>query len=216
MSNSLNEIDALVKRATRGAGLSWGMAEEAGKAVRWLASHQFSGATALANLLDEIDGREMRELAPASLEGSWAAPKGMLCPLASGAALNDCASKLVEGAAIEMTNVCQPMLMAPFAAWAALQIGAVVEVAWQDMCLQSDGYSLWVGDPKGQVGATSADALSCRRVTGRSEYLKPPAHRRQVDATTWARLNVYAQRTYAPATEASRMLGAGAGVSDND
>jgi hypothetical protein len=29
-------------------------------------------------------------------------------------------------------------------------------------------------------------------------------------------LEAFAQRTYAPATEASRMLGAGAGLSDND
>ena len=31
MSHSLNEIEAMAKRAGRGAGLSWGLAEEAAK-----------------------------------------------------------------------------------------------------------------------------------------------------------------------------------------
>ena len=34
MSFSLNEIEAMGRRAARGAGLHWGIAEEAGKAVR--------------------------------------------------------------------------------------------------------------------------------------------------------------------------------------
>ena len=33
---------------------------------------------------------------------------------------------------------------------------------------------------------------------------------------TWQTLNLYAARTYAPATEESRLKGAGAGLSDND
>ena len=37
-----------------------------------------------------------------------------------------------------------------------------------------------------------------------------------VDATSWSRLAVFAQRTFAPATEASRLSGAGAGLSDNN
>ena len=38
MSYSLNEYEALALRAARGAGLSWGLAEEAGKAVKILSS----------------------------------------------------------------------------------------------------------------------------------------------------------------------------------
>ena len=36
MNLSLNEVEATAKKATRGAGYPWGLAEEAGKAVRWL------------------------------------------------------------------------------------------------------------------------------------------------------------------------------------
>jgi len=47
--------------------------------------------------------------------------------------------------------------------------------------------------------------------------LPPPAHdRAEVRADALARLERLARRTYAPATERSRMAGAGAGLTDND
>ena len=42
MYMSLNEIDVSVKRAARGVGMSWGLAEEAGKAARWLAARRLT------------------------------------------------------------------------------------------------------------------------------------------------------------------------------
>ncbi len=43
-----------------------------------------------------------------------------------------------------------------------------------------------------------------------------PVARVDVDDALWTRLNTMAQRTYVPATEASRLAGAGAGLTDND
>ncbi|MFV0473400.1 MAG: DUF3726 domain-containing protein, partial [Pikeienuella sp.] len=36
---SLNEVETLTLKAARGAGLSWGEAEDAALATRWLARH---------------------------------------------------------------------------------------------------------------------------------------------------------------------------------
>ena len=36
MNVSMNEVESMAKTAARGAGYSWGLAEEAGKATRWL------------------------------------------------------------------------------------------------------------------------------------------------------------------------------------
>lgn len=41
---SLSELRSLVTKATRGAGLSWGLAEEAGWAAEWLARHRMPAA----------------------------------------------------------------------------------------------------------------------------------------------------------------------------
>ena len=44
MSHSLGEVEALARKAARGGGYSWGMAEEAGFAVRWASIDRRSGA----------------------------------------------------------------------------------------------------------------------------------------------------------------------------
>ncbi|MEP3639948.1 MAG: DUF3726 domain-containing protein, partial [Paracoccaceae bacterium] len=161
MSHSLNEIEALAKRAARGAGLSWGMAEEAGKATRWLASHGLPGTDLLADVLAQNESIPPRDIAPAGLEGTWSAPSGTLCPLASGAALTDCARLLGDGRSIEMVQVSHPLLVVPFAAWAALEIAAPVSVIWQSVHIATDGQGIWVDDPKSQIIQTGAVSLTC-------------------------------------------------------
>ena len=47
MDYSLNEYEALAFKAARGAGLAWGIAEEAGKAVRTLSSLGLESASIL-------------------------------------------------------------------------------------------------------------------------------------------------------------------------
>jgi hypothetical protein len=216
MSYSLNEIEALSKRAARGAGLSWGMSEEAGKAVRWLASHGLGGRAALAELLAQNDAIALCDLAPMSLEGVWASVSGQLCPLASGAALTDCADRLLDGEALVMADVLHPVLLVPFAAWAAIQIKAPVSVSWSNLRIDTDGYGIWVNGPIDEVSATTAASVICNRAAFHCDAARLPASRGNINVSAWAELSSFAQRTYAPATEESRRLGAGAGVSDND
>ena len=49
---SSNEVDALAKKAAKGAGMPWGLAAEAGKATRWLADRGLPGPAVLADLLE--------------------------------------------------------------------------------------------------------------------------------------------------------------------
>lgn len=216
MSHSLNEIDALAKRAARGAGLSWGMAEEAAKATRWLASYDLAGPALLAGVLAQNDGLPQSQVAPVTLDGVWHAAAGTLCPLAAGASLNDCADRLGEGQPIEMANISCPLLILPFAAWAAFYIKQPVRVVWQDLRLDTDGDGIWTQDLHAQINTGKAATLICHPTIKSEDPAKRPAHRGTVEPDVWARLDAFAQRTFAPATDASRLLGAGAGRSDND
>ncbi|MEM9575767.1 MAG: DUF3726 domain-containing protein [Pseudomonadota bacterium] len=216
MNYSLNEIEALAKRAARGAGLSWGMAEEAAKATRWLAAHDLAGPALLADVLTRNDRRAHAQVAPTTLESTWTAPGDEMCPLAAGAALNDCAEQLSGGQSIEMSNLSCPLLVVPFAAWAALHLGQTVTVRWGDLRIETDGDGLWVDDPAGQINAPSVAKVTCASAPQRQDEPRRPGTRGKVPTEVNARLNAFAGRTYAPATEASRRLGAGAGVSDND
>ena len=119
MNYSLNEIEAMVKKAARGAGLSWGLCEEAGKAVRWLESHQLPGVASFVALCREIDGQNETNFMPEKLDEIWKSSTGALGPIYCGATLNDVADRLRNENGLELTNLLQPLLLVPFAAWGA-------------------------------------------------------------------------------------------------
>ncbi|MGI9421814.1 MAG: DUF3726 domain-containing protein, partial [Hyphomicrobiaceae bacterium] len=148
MAFSLNEIEVMCKRAARGAGLPWGLAEEAGKAARWLSSHGLPGPEELAEILTRNDGRSYDELAPGSVQGIWCAPSGRLCPLISGAALSDRATDIANGRTIEFGAISQPLLLAPYAAAAAVQTGKSLELHWSGVIMAIAPESVSIeGDP---------------------------------------------------------------------
>lgn len=211
MTYSLNEIEAHAKKAARGGGYDWGVAEEAGKAVRWLVSHGLPGAAVLAAHLDQ----QANDGPPQTLGGDWSSATDALCPLTSGATLNDCADLLTAAYGQTMKNVTHPLLVVPFAAWAALHIKSPLTVVWDSVHATTNGYDLHVVGSKDDLNAPQTAALSCSLAHG-NHALSAPALRGDVSPDVWAKLNIIAQHTYAPATEASRLLGAGAGVSDND
>ena len=117
MTFSLNEVEALAKKAARGAGYTWGLAEEAGKAVRWLCAHDIDGCAVLADLLVEVDGLDQADCAP--VPGViWTSRGEKLCPIAGGCALSDHAEFLGDGN-LRFENVMKPALLVPFVAWSA-------------------------------------------------------------------------------------------------
>jgi len=216
MAFSLNEIEAMGKRAARGAGLSWGLAEEAGKAARWLTARGLPGPEELVDILTRNDGKSYEELVPESVEGVWRARGGRLCPLVSGAALCDRAAEIAAGREIEFGPIARPLLLASYAAGAADLTGTAIELSWAGavMIFTPEGVSI-EGD-LAALTARGADSVHCRRAKTAVGVSPLDTPSREVDAETWSRLNAFALRTFAPATEASRLAGAGAGLTDND
>ncbi|MGI9489004.1 MAG: DUF3726 domain-containing protein [Geminicoccaceae bacterium] len=214
---SLNEIEVMGKRAARGGGLPWGLAEEAGKAARWLTARGLPGVEQLADILTDNDKRLYVELAPAEVDGVWQASSRQLCPLITGAAVCDLAAEIAKGRVIELGATMRPLLLAPYVAGAAKLTGVAVVLDWDDvkMTLTPDGMA--IEGNRDALMARGTERVRCRRADEQtnvpaSEFVNEPA----VPAAAWARLAALAQRTFAPATEASRLSGAGAGLSDNN
>lgn len=216
MTYALNEIEAMGKRAARGVGCDWGIAEEAAKAVRWLAMHGLPGPGLLAELLTLNDGRGYAELAPLSDEGVWEAASGSLCPLVAGAALSDRAEEVASGREFELGVTAYPLLLAPYVAAAANSTGRALELSWPGVAMAFDGAGVSITGETAELTTRSAETVRCRCTATQVPEAADTARRCDVDADTWSRLNSFAQRTFAPATEASRLAGAGAGLSDND
>ena len=214
MSFSLNETEATGKKAARGVGYSWGMAEEAGKAVRWLSAHGLDGPKALALVLENADGSDLATMTPTSLQGDWRAEGGVLCPLIAGAALADSASLWGKNGLL-LNNVNVPVTVLPFAAQAARRLGVAVTVGWEGASAVIDGAGLSLTSSNAESLLTLAANIQIK-IGGQLGPRLPTQHRATLAPGDWRILTRFAARTYAPATEESRLKGAGAGLSDND
>lgn len=216
MSHSLNEIEAMSKRAARGSGLSWGLAEEAAKGTRWLSAFNLPGAALLAELLEMNDRLPLMDVSPVSLRAtSWRAPSGRLSPLIAGASLSDCAVQLIERGSITMEHLCVPLLAVPFMGGAALRLQNPVAVAWDGLKLTTDGHHLSLEGDTEKLTINLAERVTFYAPAEMIGHRKPVI-RANVSPEDWDRLAIFAHRTFAPATEESRLRGAGAGLNDND
>ena len=207
MSWSLRESQALALKAARGAGFSWGLAEEAGYAVHWLQAHGAPGVRTLANYLTWRDSSGNTD-STLPISGEQHDPNGFICPITLGATLSDVRVALPS----RLGRVRQPLLLVPFIA-AATPSGSR-RLTWQDTQISisrngfvasSPGHSIHVDHEECQL------AEEDRNIPAPSRFLRVP----ESEADYIAILGKFAARTYAPATDESRAA-AGSSLSDND
>lgn len=214
---SRSEIEALCTKAARGAGMAWGLAEEAGFAAGWLSARGIDGPRALADHLAWAQDLPWQDICPTVAPGDWTARDGgMLCPVALGATLCDFSTlreAALDGAGLVVGPVSHPVILLPFLAAMAQRLGHGVDVLWP-------GGRIAVA-PSGGVGGALAGlaALEHARLTLRPASDAPdiarPAGRVGCRRDTLDRLEALALRTTVPPSAQSR-ADAGAGTSDND
>ncbi|MGB7319205.1 MAG: DUF3726 domain-containing protein [Planktotalea sp.] len=144
---SANEISALVTKASRGAGMPLGCAEDFGRAAPALAA---AGAL---------------HLVPHLLQMKFEAP-------------------VLEGEALQNGHPVLAM------------------IAWRDLKEAGRAVELQCDLPAGLRAAMSETSA--------------PVGPFNVESALWARLCQFAERTFVPESEQSRLAGAGAASSDND
>lgn len=143
---------------------------------------------------------------------AWTSKGDRLCPLLAGAAVSDLADTLKDGD-LRLESVAHPILLAPFAGLSAQHLKTSVVLEWNDAFAETDGKALAL---RGEIRAPVATVTACVRTGFDQAHRQPECSRADPDDDTLAALNRLAHRTYAPATEESRLSGAGAGLSDND
>jgi len=112
---SMSEVAALARKAARGVGYSWSMADEAAFATRWLCQQGFDGMATLAELLIYVDRHSPSRLQLRSVKEPWQGDNKGLCPLSTGAALSDFACEPNEQAQ-PIHGLLAPMLLLPYVA----------------------------------------------------------------------------------------------------
>ena len=209
MSWSLGEIGALATKAARGSGMDWGLADEAGYAVKWLQRRQLPGVAALCRYLS------WRQAGEITIWPDNTARDGHYCPIATGAAYGDG----VFGDEVQFARVRTPLLLIPFIALRAtnspvcLSMGnAVFTVTHDKFGFSRNDTAILMDASACQIYAASDDELPDMISIANAAIPRTP-----ITASACIMvLNSFAKNTYAPATEASRLAGAGAGLNDND
>lgn len=222
MTRSLGEIESLAQKATRGAGMDWGIAEDAGKAVRWLSAAGWPGAEALAALLQDTAATPWQARRPRTAQLPWQARGGWLCPLATGVALCDRAGDLAAGAPLRLGRTAWPLLLVPFIARAASLAGASLHVGWAGVTiLHAEGTTRAAILDPAALAAASVDAVTVTTGTAadaaaRAGRVVPLGARATLAEKTAQRLEAFARRLLAPETPARRHSGAGADAGRHD
>ncbi|MCR9158350.1 MAG: DUF3726 domain-containing protein [Rhodobacteraceae bacterium] len=213
---SNNEIEQLCLKAARGAGMSWGLAEEAGFAAAWLARRGMDGPMAVLTQLNHAQGRAWNEICPVVASDQLRPADGnILCPIALGAALCDHGTLLGLGGdqkSLRIGPVSHPVLLLPFLSDLARTCGLNLRLRWSDgtVLLGADGSLLGDVDV---IGAETAFEAEISAHVGSVSQDQTAPKVRLVASNTLNGLNSYALKTTVPASEASR---AGAGADDNE
>lgn len=217
---SRNETESLCMKAARGAGFSWGMAEEAGFATGWLCAQGIDGATPLLALLTRKPAQSAQTGAPRVTDGRWhSIDHAPLCPIQLGAALTDRAATL-GGPFSQHTRldpVKTPLLLLPFLVRVAQICQKSLAIDWKDgrLNIRQDGLfdgldtPVWVDQKTLAMKITMSSAEDVKSVAAR------PANLPSILVSTVNGLGALALRTTVPATNASRS-GAGSTTTDND
>lgn len=210
---SLNEIDAELRKAARGAGLCWGEAEEVGIAARRLASEGVDALATFADVLQaHLDGRF--EPSEGSVpQGVAGLPPAATSPIRAGIRLLDEASRLARGDTVSFVRVEQPILILPFLADLGDRLGVVITAE-----VDGDALVFGGGPALAEIAARIA-AASAARVAVTAGHARAAPHARMsvsfrglaTSLGVWDRLQTLSGRTYVPASEASRLTGAGSG-----
>lgn len=205
---SLSEISALSCRAIRGAGRSWGEAEEGADAACWLARAGLDWAGALTSLLRRPLGDSPVSDAPT---------QGNLCPLRTGMMLADfaCLPNGPGSRAMQLSNLCDPVFMLPFLATAASRTKQRMKMEWVGArTVITPDAAPWL---EGAFAAAHPVAAVIVPVSSFERTLGawPSAHRAHLTTLQYQELCTTALNATVPNSTSSQ-TGAGAQGNDND
>jgi len=216
---SIGELDSLVFKAYRGAGFSWGLSQEAGRAAAWMAIRGLPAARCFAELLQQTDGVEHSQLTPELVDGDWSNTNDpdspTSCPVITGTMLSDFGWSY--GGELILYSVYSPLIILPFVSNCAKSAGVALGVkgGGSSITLMADGHLASGLSDRDFETADKITISESKNVAARANPVAPIVRRAAVSDVELARLEALAHRTYVPASEQSRG-GAGAGLTDND
>lgn len=212
---TLAEAESYLRKVARACGMEWGIAEEAGKAARWLAAFALPGPEMMLRHMRGLRGRDYTEFAPDCGLEPWQASGGILCPVITGAALADRSAQMLDGRPVELGRIAYPLLLAPALGQAARLHDSVFSASWPGVRIDCYAFGLTIEGRPEDLEAGETSNVGCYRGIPSKPALQASTTAYSIDYDVFTEIDALAFETYVPASEESR-AGAGAGLTDND
>ncbi|MFT5220870.1 MAG: hypothetical protein ACI9LO_002816 [Planctomycetota bacterium] len=212
---TLAEAETYLRKCARATGLSWGLAEEAGKASRWLAAFSMPGPEMVLAHLQNLQGKNYADFIPDSQAEPWQALGGTICPIIAGAAIADRSAQMREGKVFRLGKTAYPLLLAATIGQAARYHQTVFTTLWADVAVSCFENGFSIDGNIDDLLFTEAVSVTCQLGDLTTPQQLPKTTAYTLADSPWQAIDALAFKTYAPATAESR-AGAGAGLTDND
>ena len=201
---TLSEIDTTSKRATRGAGFSWGIAEEVGKNMRLLELYGLPGIKNLNKFLKDYKEKQFQKITLISETNN--ASKNPFCPITLGTNFIDQVNLLDKKLNIQISNLAFPILFIPFVSRASEIIGKKIFLKVDDKeFLLNLNQSIYSNYLKNEI------LENCNNIN--ISFLE---NNNSFNEDEWKELYKLSEDTFVEETESLKIGGAGAGLTDND
>jgi|TARA_B100001540_G_scaffold38584_1_gene34258 hypothetical protein len=201
---TLSEIDTTSKRATRGAGFSWGIAEEVGKNMRLLELYGLPGIKNLNKFLKDYKEKQFQKITLIS-ETNYAS-KNPFCPITLGTNFIDQVNLLDKKVNIQISNLAFPILFIPFVSRASEIVGKKIFLKVDDKeFLFNLNQSIYSNYLKNEI------LENCNNIN--ISFLE---NNNSFNEDEWKELYKLSEDTFVEETESLKIGAAGAGLTDND
>ena len=201
---TLSEIDTTSKRATKGAGFPWGVAEEVGKNMRLLELFGLSGIKNLNKYLKDYKKKQFQKIALISEINET--KKNPFCPIILGTNFIDQVNLLDKKNSIKIINVAFPILFLPFVSRASEVIGKRIFLKIDEKeFLLNLNQSIYSNYLKNEI-LENCNSININFVENNNSF----------NENEWKELYKLSEDTFVEETESLKIGAAGAGLTDND
>jgi len=201
---TLSEIDTTSKRATRGVGFSWGIAEEVGKNMRLLELFGLSGIKNLNKYLKDYKKKQFQKIALISEINET--KKNPFCPIILGTNFIDQVNLFDKKNNIKIINVAFPILFLPFVSRASEVIGKRIFLKIDEKeFLLNLNQSIYANYLKNEI-LENCNSVNISFIENNNSF----------NENEWNELYKLSEDTFVEESESLKIGAAGAGLTDND
>ena len=201
---SLSEIETTSKRASRGVGFSWGIAEEVGKCIRLLELFGLPGIKNLNEYYQKIDKENFDNIKLINQKNT--SNKNSLCPISLGVSCLDQIRKIEDYNECSFKNVAYPLLLLPFLSRSSEIIGKKILVVL-------DKYEFLLNFNTNISSNSLENEFPSKAKIVKISFLDNKDSFTDYD---WITLYKLSENTFVEESDSLKKGAAGAGLNDND